>query len=233
MEIKKSAKANLEKDITLNYLMGMVVGLAVLFVGFEWGETETEVNVVTGFQNVIVEEEIEASVQEEEPPPPPVEIPVVTAPEIINIVENTIVVEDIQFTSEDDATHAQVDTYVAPVGVIEEEEEQMDEHHVFVTVEKMPEFPGGDAALLKWINEHLVYPTIAQENGISGRVSCSFVVNADGSVTDAEVTRGLDPSCDKEALRVLRMLPKFKPGEQRGKPVRVKYSVPIRFQLNN
>jgi protein TonB len=95
----------------------------------------------------------------------------------------------------------------------------------------MPEFPGGDAALLKWIADHINYPTIAQENGIQGRVSCSFTVNADGSVEDVKVARSVDPNLDKEAVRVLSMLPKFKPGEQRGKKVRVKYSVPVRFRL--
>ena len=103
--------------------------------------------------------------------------------------------------------------------------------YVFITVEKMPEFPGGDAALLKWISENVNYPTIAAENGVQGRVNCTFVVNADGSVTDVSVVRGIDPNLDKEATRVLSKLPKFRPGEQRGKPVRVKYSVPVRFQL--
>jgi len=131
-------------------------------------------------------------------------------------------------SSEDDPSQAQTATYVAPV--VEEEEEE-DENYVFVTVEKMPEFPGGDVALLKWISEHINYPTIAAENGIQGRVACNFVVNADGSVSDVQVTKPLDPNLDKEAIRVLKMLPRFKPGEQRGKPVRVKYSVPVRFKL--
>jgi protein TonB len=95
----------------------------------------------------------------------------------------------------------------------------------------MPQFPGGENALMKWINDHMNYPTIAAENGISGRVNCTFVVNADGSVVDVEVVRGRDPYLDKEAVRVLKLLPKFKPGEQRGKPVRVKYNVPVYFQL--
>jgi len=133
-------------------------------------------------------------------------------------------------TSEDDASRAQVDTYTAPVAVVEEEEE-VEENFVFVTVEDMPEFPGGNVALLKWISDNVSYPTIAAENGIEGRVYCQFVVNADGSVSEVVVVRPLDPNLDKEAIRVLRLLPKFKPGQQRGKPVRVKYSVPVRFQL--
>jgi protein TonB len=123
-----------------------------------------------------------------------------------------------------------VQTYVAPVV---EEEEDIDVNFVYsmAGLEKMPEFPGGDAALLKWINENMKYPTIAQEQGIFGTVYCQFVVEPDGSVTNVEVTRGQDISLDRESVRVLRMLPKFTPGEQRGRPVRVRYSVPIRFRL--
>ena len=229
METKKSSKANLEKDISLNFLMGVVVGLAILFVGFEWGEKDIEVATFTGIVNVIEEEEIEASEQNEPPPPlPEPEIP--KELDVINIVENEIEVESIDFTSEDDLSHAQEVTYVAPVGVVEEEEE-MDPEHVFTIVEKNPEYPGGEAALMKYIMDNIIYPTIAIENGISGRVFCEFVVNADGTVTDVQVTRAFNQYLDREAIRVLRTLPRFKPGEQRGKPVRVKYSVPVVFKL--
>ncbi len=228
MEIKKTPRANLEKDKSLNFLMGMVIALAILFVGFEWGEREIEVATDSGISTVIDEEEIEATVQNDPPPPPP-EPEVVKTPEIITIVEDNVKVEDTPIlTSEDDASHAQTETYVAQV---KEEEEVVDDNFVFITVEKMPEFPGGDAALLKWIADHVNYPTIAAENGIQGRVSCTFTVNADGSVEDVQVVRPVDPNLDKEAIRVLKQLPKFKPGEQRGKPVRVKYTVPVRFKL--
>jgi protein TonB len=95
----------------------------------------------------------------------------------------------------------------------------------------MPQFPGGDAELLRFVNKSIKYPGIAQDNGIQGRVTCSFVINRDGSVTDAEVVRGVDPSLDKEALRVINTMPNWTPGKQRGKPVRVKYTIPITFRL--
>ena len=101
-----------------------------------------------------------------------------------------------------------------------------------MVVEEMPEFPGGQAALMSFIAKSIKYPVVAQENGIQGRVTCSFVVNKDGSIVDAEVIRGIDPSLDKEALRVINTMPKWKPGKQRGKPVRVKFTVPINFRLN-
>lgn len=85
--------------------------------------------------------------------------------------------------------------------------------------------------LLKYLAKSIKYPVIAQENGIQGRVICAFVVNRDGSIVDAEVLRGVDPSLDKEALRVINAMPKWKPGKQRGKPVRVKYTVPVTFRL--
>jgi len=231
MEVKKNPKADLEKNKSLGFLMGAVVGLAALFVGFEWGEKDVQINIDTGIVAIVQEEEIEATIQNETPPPPPPEPEVIKTPEIINIVEDNVQVAETEFlTSEGDANAIQEATYVASAAVVDDEEE-VEENYVFVTVEKMPEFPGGDIALLKWISENINYPTIAAENGIQGRVACTFVVNADGSVSDVQVARPVDPNLDREAIRVLRQLPKFKPGEQRGKPVRVKYSVPVRFRL--
>lgn len=229
MEIKKSPKADLEKGKTLNILMGMVVGLAVLFVGFEWGTRDIQVVTASdGVQDIIAEEEIEITRPENTPPPPPPPpAPVVT--EVLNVVEDDVELEQQDIiTSEDNQKEAQVQTYVAPA-VVEEEEESAQQ--IFTVVEEMPKFPGGDSELLKFIAKSIKYPVIAQENGIQGRVICSFVVNRDGSVVDAEVLRGVDPSLDKEALRVIATMPKWTPGKQRGKPVRVKYTVPITFRL--
>ncbi len=229
MEIKKSPKADLEKGKTLGILMGMVVGLAVLFVGFEWGTKDIQIVTASdGVQDIIAEEEIEITRPENTPPPPPPPpAPVVT--EVLNVVEDDVELEQQDIvTSEDNQKEAQVQTYVAPA-VVEEEEESAQQ--IFTVVEEMPKFPGGDAELLKFIAKSIKYPVIAQENGIQGRVICSFVVNRDGSVVDAEVLRGVDPSLDKEALRVISTMPKWTPGKQRGKPVRVKYTVPITFRL--
>ncbi len=95
----------------------------------------------------------------------------------------------------------------------------------------MPQFPGGEQALFKFLNENIKYPVIAQENGIQGRVICQFVVNTDGSIVDIQVVRGVDPSLDKEAVRVIQSMPKWIPGKQRGKPVRVRFTLPINFKL--
>ena len=106
-----------------------------------------------------------------------------------------------------------------------------DEDHIFTIVEKNPVFPGGEVALMKYIQDNIIYPSIAAENGIQGRSFCEFVVNKDGSVSDVCVLRAFNQYLDREAIRVLKSLPKFIPGEQRGKPVRVKYSVPVSFTL--
>ena len=95
----------------------------------------------------------------------------------------------------------------------------------------MPEFPGGQAELMSYIAKSIKYPVVAQENGIQGRVTCTFVVNKDGTIVDAQVVRGIDPALDKEALRVINSMPKWKPGKQRGKPVRVKFTLPVTFRL--
>ena len=150
----------------------------------------------------------------------------------MNVVEDDVELEQQEIiSSEDDASAAQTETFVAPVVVVEEEEEEESAQQIFTVVEKQPEFPGGTAELFKYLNKAIKYPVIAQENGIQGRVVCSFVVNRDGSIVDIQVMRGVDPSLDKEAVRVISEMPKWKPGEQRGKPVRVRFILPVQFRL--
>ena len=203
MEVKKSPKADLEKGKTMGILMGMIVGLAVLFVGFEWSDREITIVQSEGVADIIAEEEVEITRPEDTPPPPPPP-PAPAVAEVLNVVEDDVKLDDVDIvSSEDDATTAQVEAYTPPA-VVEEEQ---------------------------YLAKSIKYPVIAQENGIQGRVSCSFVVNKDGSIVDAEVIRGVDPSLDKEALRVINSMPKWSPGKQRGKPVRVKYTVPVTFRL--
>ena len=102
---------------------------------------------------------------------------------------------------------------------------------IFVVVENQPEFPGGNTAMMKFLSDNIKYPVIAQENGIQGRVICNFVVERDGSITDVQVVRGVDPSLDKEAVRVIQQMPRWKPGKQRGQAVRVRFTLPVVFRL--
>ena len=228
MEVKKSPKADLERGKTLSLLMGFVVGLAALFVGFEWSSSDVKVATADeGVQDIIAEEEITRQ-ENTPPPPPPPAAPVVT--DMLNVVDDDVELEQQDIvTSEDNASEAQTQTYVAPV--VQEEEEEESAQQIFTVVEKQPEYPGGTAELFKYLSKAIKYPVIAQENGIQGRVVCSFVVNRDGSIVDIQVMRGVDPSLDKEAVRVISEMPKWKPGEQRGKPVRVRFILPVQFRL--
>jgi protein TonB len=223
MELKKSPKASLEDKKVLFAMMGLVMVLSLLYIGFEW--TESEVKVYDSFNTeMLAEEEIEiVQTQQELPPPPPPPVPDVV--EVINIVEDDVIVESVDINTEDDKNKEVV--IQAPVAAPIQEEDDV----VFQVVETMPSFPGGDAALFKFLGENVKYPVIAQENGIQGRVICQFVVNRDGSIVDVEVVRPVDSSLDKEAIRVIKSMPKWSPGKQRGKSVRVKYTLPVNFKL--
>ncbi len=115
--------------------------------------------------------------------------------------------------------------------VVVDEKPKEEETKVFDVVEQMPSFPGGDAELMKYLNTHIKYPAVAEENGIQGRVVATFVVERDGSISDVKVIKSVDPSLDKEAIRVLKSMPKWIPGKQNGSAVRVKYTVPVTFRL--
>ena len=115
--------------------------------------------------------------------------------------------------------------------VVVDEKPKEEETKVFDVVEQMPSFPGGYAELMKFLHDHMKYPAVAEENGIQGRVICTFVVERDGSITDVKVIKSVDPSLDKEAIRVLKSMPKWIPGKQNGSAVRVKYTVPVTFRL--
>ena len=124
-----------------------------------------------------------------------------------------------------DATHKIV--WIPPVV----ETEVVDEDVIVDVAEIMPEFPGGTAALMKYLGTNIKYPTIAQENGTQGRVIIQFVVERDGTISDVHIARGVDPYLDKEAVRVVQSMPKWIPGKQNGKAVRVKFTVPVMFRL--
>lgn len=226
MQVKKSQKASLEDKKIIYVLMGFVFVLSVCYVAFEWTEKEVTKYEVADTDFLFEEEvEIQQTTQETTPPPPPP--PAVQEVEVLNVVEDDVETESIEINTEDEKD---VEVVIAPPveAPVEEEEEEV----IFMVVETMPEFPGGQQALFKYLNENVKYPVIAQENGIQGRVICQFVVNKDGAIVDVEVVRsGGDPSLDKEAVRVIKSMPKWNPGKQRGKAVRVKYTVPVNFRL--
>ena len=226
MELKKNPKVDLRRYSGLFLEIGFVVALCAVLGAFSYTVHEKNTAGFGELEDVVAEEEIiPITRQQEITPPPPPEVPKVA--EIINIVE-----DDVEIDDELDIADVEADqeTEVAIVEMTEEEEEE--EEQIFMIVENMPEFPGGDLALRKYIAENVKYPEIAKENGLSGKVFVQFVINQRGEVENVKIARGVDPALDKEAIRVVQGLPKWKPGSQRGKPVKVSYTVPINFQLN-
>ena len=230
MEIKKSPKANLENKKLLFTEIGLIISLLVVWLAFEWSTTDKQVSVFEETAEVVEAEEM-IPITQETPPPPPTAAPnIPILSDQIDIVDDEIQVDDNLFMNlEDDASMGvEIMDYVETV-----EEETVEEEAIpFQFVEEKPSFMGGDAnAFSKWVNERLVYPEIAKENGVSGRVTLQFTVNTDGSVSNIKVLRGVDPSLDKEAVRVVSMSPKWTPGKQRDRAVKVTYTFPVIFQL--
>ena len=228
MEIKKSEKANLENKKLLFVEIGLIISLLITYISFEWTSKETNLAVLEDNTEILVEEEIISTNMETPPPPPPApKMPVLS--DQIDIVDDEIELEDDMFMNlEDDASLG-----VEIMDYVEVEEEVVEEEAIpFQLVEEKPSFQGGDAnQFSKWVNSRLVYPEIAKENGVQGRVTLQFTVEKDGTVTKVRVLRGVDPSLDKEAVRVVSMSPKWKPGKQRDRAVPVTYTFPVIFQL--
>ena len=228
MEIKKTPKADLENKKSTWLLVGYVIVLAFMFIAFEWTKRDIKIDTSQAITDLVFEEEIIPITEQPEqaaPPPPPAAPPIA---ETLTIVEDDADVEETTIATSEETNQAVEIKYV-PVAV---EEEEPEEQTIFEVVEQMPEFPnGGMAGLMQYLSKNIKYPTIAQENGTQGRVTVQFVVNRDCSIVDAKVLRGVDPYLDKEAIRVISSMPKWKPGMQRGKAVRVKYTVPVMFRL--
>ena len=228
MEIKKTEKANLENKKLLFTEIGLIISLLIVFIAFEWTQAEVKVSNLEDTTQVVTEEEIIPITQETPPPPPSApKIPILS--DQIDIVDDEIKIDDDMFMNlEDDASIG-----VEIMDYVEVQEEVVEEEAIpFQLVEEKPSFQGGDAnQFSKWVNSRLVYPEIAKENGVQGRVTLQFTVEKDGSVTKVKVLRGVDPALDKEAVRVVSMSPKWKPGKQRDRAVPVTYTFPVIFQL--
>jgi periplasmic protein TonB len=227
MELKKSAKADLENKREIFVQIGLIAALLIVLYAFNISNQVKSADSLGDLSAQVIEDEVIPVTRQEEqqPPPPP------PPPKVIEVL--TIIDDDVQLDEEFEfeSTEADKMTIIDAMPVIEKEESKDEDTEIFVIVEDMPEFPGGEVALRRWIANNIKYPVIAAENGIQGRVYVQFVVDRDGSISNAKIARGIDPSLDQEALRVVNSLPKWKPGMQRGKPVRVSYTVPINFQL--
>ena len=229
MEIKKSEKANLENKKLLFLELGLIISLGITWFAFEWTSKETVVSVLEDTTEVLIEEEI-IPITQEAPPPPPTQVKIPVLSDQIDIVDDEIEVNDDLFMNLEDDSNMGVE--IMEYVEVTEEEVVEEEAIPFQLVEEKPSFQGGDAnQFSKWVNSKLEYPEIAKENGVQGRVTLQFTVEKDGSVTKVKVLRGVDPSLDKEAERVVSMSPKWKPGKQRDRAVPVTYTFPVIFQL--
>mgnify|MGYP000451806595 FL=1 len=231
MEVKKSPKANLENKKLFYRELGLIIALGVILCAFEWSTSEKAETVIQQEEAPVVEVE-QVPVTTEAPPPPPEAPKVPVLSDMIEVVDDDIVVDtDLFISLEDDVDMGvEIMDYVAEVA-----EETIEEAPIpYTLVEEKPSFMGGDAnEFTKWVYSKIVYPEVARENGISGRVTLQFTIESDGSLTNIKVLRGIDQSLDQEAVRVVSMSPKWTPGKQRDKAVRVTYTFPIMFQLRN
>lgn len=227
MELKKNPKADLEKRRGLYLEIGLVVILFACLVAFNIKSTDADETTV--FQREAVDEPEELIINtppEELPPPPPPEAPEVTT-------EFQVVEDDAKIENEL-VVNAQVDENtqnieITPVQI--EEEEEVEETTIFTVVENDPEFPGGMDALYKYLAQNIKYPQLARDNNITGKVYVTFVVERDGSIANPKVLRDIGGGCGAEAIRVIKSMPKWTPGKQRGKAVRVQFNLPVNFSL--
>ena len=239
MEIKKSAKADLEKGKGLSILLGLLVALSLVFVSLEWRSSVAQAQGGEGGDKHVMEDAliVQDDQKPDEPEPPkPDEAPSQTEiqlPEEFKVVSNDTKVEKLSIISADeDKVLPPANIPLGPVnnpGGTGGGEELSDEP--FEVVEEQPEFIGGQDAFRKFLQNNLRYPERAADEGIQGRVMVRFIVERDGSVSAVEVAKGVDPDLDKEAVRVVKALPKWKPGRQQGKAVRTRYMLPIVFTL--
>ena len=223
MEEKKSPKANLENKKLMFTQIGLIISLALAWVVFEIKSYDKRELADVGRTVEVVEEEM-VEITKQEQKPQPVEVPKQTTQ--IQVVEDDVEVDDVEINAEVDQNEV-IEEYIAP----EVEEEEVVEAEIFTIVEEMPEFPGGMQKLADYLAKNIKYPQMARESGIQGRVFVNFVVEPDGHVSNVNVMRSLGGGCDEEAMRVVKAMPKWKAGKQRGKPVRVSYILPVNFKL--
>lgn len=229
MEIKKSTQASMEDKRLLFAEIGLVLALSVVLGLFEWSSASRPVTLLEDNTRVMDEDDIVAIELNTLPPPPALpEIPVLS--DILDIVDDETEIEfDFVDLTEENGQELTILSYINKEVV---EEEDADETIPMMIVETKPTFNGKDAnEFSKWVNSRLVYPEIAQELGVQGRVTLQFTIGTDGSVGDVKVLKGADPLLDQEALRVVSSSPRWSPGKQRDRAVKVSYTFPVIFRL--
>jgi len=227
MEVKKNPKADLERLKGSFMLVGVVVALIVIYFVFGISKANVKIENLSGNNNSQIEEEkVAVTRRKETPPPPPPEKQI---SDVIEVVKNDVKIQD-NFNFDSDADDETVINF-SDVDFGDEGDDEEEEPVVWA--EQMPEFPGGEAALHQYLAKNIDYPELAIENDIQGTVYLRFVVTKSGKIGDVQLVRGIDPLLDEEAIRVVKKMPKFKPGMQAGRKVPVWFSLPVVFVLNN
>lgn len=225
MELKKAPKHDLSRKSGLFLNIGLTLSLLMVILAFEWPDKGNEKIMDLGQVIDDFDEILEIPPTDIQPPPPP---PKIQVPEINEVEDDTEIEEELEDLTLDTETHE--DMIVEDIEFVEAPpEEPVDK--VFIVVENDPEFPGGLEAFYSYIGKKMRYPSQARRMGVEGRVFVEFIVDKDGSLTDIKAVKGIGAGCDEEALRVMKTVPKFKPGRQRGTPVKVKMTFPIYFKL--
>lgn len=227
MEIKKSPKADLKNKRGLLLEIGLVVSLLLVIGAFSYTPEEKRIEKVD-LQAPIVEEQIvEITRQDQKPPETPRKVKVKVISDLLQVVTNdTKIATNLDFT--------EFDEDVEVVQTVPVEEEVVEDDQPFLIAETMPSFQGGDLNTFRnWVQQNVKFPQIALENGIQGRVVLSFVIEKDGRLTNIQVLQTPDRSLSEEAVRVLSKSPKWSPGKQRNQVVRVKYTLPVDFRVQN
>lgn len=234
MEQKKSAKASLETTRTTGFLLGLVVALSALFVAFQWTSDESDYDIDEALLDEMAEELL-VNPWEKEPELLPVPELVVqpVVPEQIKVVET---LPELPAEAEPpllSQTTIDVESFVPdePEPLPQEPTAKEDEPLDVRIVEQLPEFPGGMTAFVQWLTRNLKYPEAARSQKLQGRVVLSFIVNKDGSISQLKVAQSVNPLLDREVLRVVRLMPNWKPGIQNNEPCRTMIAVPIVFKL--
>jgi len=215
------------KENNLFFAMGVIVALSSLLVAFEWSSTRSAPKTYSSEMLIPEELDVDLTKRTPEPPKPKIEPPKVVVPDEIIVVNDPVEHQEIFFTENQSEIPQVISTASAPRYVEEPVESVVD------FAEIAPEFIGGQAALMKFSSDNIRYPQVDIEMGNKGRVICTFVVEKDGSITDIKVVRGVSPSIDKEAMRVISEMPNWKPGFQNGRAVRVKFTLPVHFKITN
>ncbi|HLW19925.1 MAG TPA: TonB family protein [Cyclobacteriaceae bacterium] len=224
MEAKKTPKADLTNKSGMFLNLGLAVSVAVVLFAFEYKSYDDGALKDLGTVDDAFEELLDIPITEQPPPPPP---PPIEQP-VIQEVPDEVEIEEIEVNFDVDVKEETVikEVVIAEAPVVEKADE------IFDVVETMPTPPGGMEGWNKYLSNNLKYPTQARRMGIEGTVYVVFVVNTDGSIQDVEILRGIGGGCDEEAMRVVKAAPNWEPGKQRGKAVRVKMRLPIRFKLS-